>query len=143
MRRLLVVTAAVMVACVALGLAGCGGSSSSPSAQPQLIEGTISLLAGGVDVVNFTATRAGTLSASVNWTSAENDVDIFLVKANCSLANLVAESAGCAESDTVASDERLVMPAVFSTTVTTGSYTLILTNFTSASESATYRLEIN
>jgi len=147
MRRLLVVTAAVMVACVALGLAGCGGSSSSPSspsAQPQLIEGTISLLAGGIDVVNFTATRAGTLSASVNWTSAENDVDIFLVKANCSLANLVAESAGCAESDTVASDERLVMPAVFSTAVTTGPYTLILSNFfSSASESATYRLEIN
>ena len=143
MRRLLVVTAAVMVTCVALGLAGCGGSSSSPSAQPQLIEGTISLLAGGIDVVNFTATRAGTLSASVNWTSAENDVDIFLVKANCSVANLVAESAGCAESDTVASDERLVMPAVFSTAVTTGPYTLILSNFSSASESATYRLEIN
>ncbi len=147
MRRLLVVTAAVMVACVALGLAGCGGSSSSPSspsAQPQLIEGTISLLAGGIDVVNFTATRAGTLSASVNWTSAENDVDIFLVKANCSLANLVAEAAGCAESDTVASDERLVMPAVFSIAVTTGPYTLILSNFfSSASESATYRLEIN
>ena len=103
MRQLLVITAAVMVACVALGLAGCGGSPSSPSVQPQLIEGTISLLAGGTDVVNFTATRAGTLSASVNWTSAESDVDIFLVKANCSVANLVAESAGCAESDTVAS----------------------------------------
>jgi hypothetical protein len=143
MRRLLAVTVAVMVACVALGLAGCGGSPSSPSAQPQLIQGTISLLAGGGDVVNFTATRAGTLSASVNWTSAENDVDIFLVKANCSVANLVAESAGCAESDTVASDERLVMPAIFSTAVTTGPYTLILSNFSSASESATYRLEIN
>ena len=60
-RRLLVITAVVMVACVTLGLAGCGGSPSSPSAQPQLIEGTISRNAGGGNIVNFTATREGTL----------------------------------------------------------------------------------
>ena len=143
MRRLLVVMAAVMVACVALASAGCGGSPSSASAQPQLIEGTITLLAGETDVVNFTATRAGTLSASVDWTTPGGDVDIYLLKANCSLANLYAEVAGCRESDVVASDEGFVRPAVFSTAVTTGQYTLVLFNMGSVSASATYRLEIS
>jgi hypothetical protein len=137
--------AAVMVAFVALASAGCGGggSPSSASAQPQLIEGTLTLPPDEADVVNFTATRAGTLSASVDWTNpGEVDVDIYLLKANCSLEDFYAEVAGCRESDVVASDEGVVRPAVFSTAVTTGQYTLLLFNNDSVSASVTYRLEI-
>jgi len=137
-----VITAAVMVACVALGLAGCGGSPSSPSDQPQLIEGTISLPGYDGNLVNFTATRAGTLSASVDWVSAEIDVDIFLLKATCTLEQLLFDLAGCAWSDSVAKDESYAKPAVFSTTVTPGGYTLVLANL-GPTVSVTYRLEIS
>jgi hypothetical protein len=134
---------AAVAVLVALASAGCGGSPSSASAQPQLIEGTLTLPPDEADVVNFTATRAGTLSASVDWTApGEVDVDIYLLKANCSLEDLYAEVAGCRESDVVASDEGVVRPAVFSTAVTTGQYTFVLFNNDSVSASATYRLEI-
>ncbi len=142
MQRQLVITAAVMVACVALGLAGCGGSPSSPSDQPQLIEGTISLPAYDGNLVNFTATRAGTLSASVDWVSAEIDVDIYLLNATCTYGQLLAESVGCAQADSVATDESYAKPAVFSTTVTPGVYTLVLDNW-GPTVSVTYRLEIS
>ena len=144
MRRLLVVMAAVMVAFVALASAGCGGggSPSSASAQPQLIEGTLTLPPDEIDVVNFTATRAGTLSASVDWGSAENDVDIFLLNATCTLEQLLFDLAGCAWSDSVAKDESYAKPAVFSTTVTPGVYTLVLANL-GPTVSVTYRLEIS
>jgi len=142
MQRQLVITAAVMVACVALGLAGCGGSPSSPSDQPQLIEGTLSLPGYDGNLVNFTATRAGTLSASVDWVSAETDVDLYLLNATCTYGQLLAESVGCAQADSVAMDESYAKPAVFSTTVTPGVYTLVLDNW-GPTVSVTYRLEIS
>jgi len=142
MQRQLVITAAVMVACVALGLAGCGGSPSSPSDQPQLIEGTLSLPGYDGNLVNFTATRAGTLSASVDWVSAETDVDLYLLNATCTYGQLLAESVGCAQADSVATDESYAKPAVFSTTVTPGGYTLVLANL-GPTVSVTYRLEIS
>ena len=142
MQRQLAITAAVMVACVALGLAGCGGSPSSPSDQPQLIEGTISLTAYEGNLVNFTATRAGTLSASVDWVSAEIDVDLYLLNATCTYGQLLAESVGCAQADSVAMDESYAKPAVFSHPVTPGVYTLVFSNY-GPTVSVTYRLEIS
>jgi len=142
MQRPLVLTAAVMVSCVALGLAGCGGSPSSPSDQPQLIEGTLSIPGYDGNLVNFTATRAGTLSASVDWGSAEIDIDIYLITTTCTYGQLLAESVGCAQADSVAMDESYAKPAVFSHTVTPGAYTLVLVN-NDSTVSATYRLEIS
>ena len=133
----------LIMVCAVFSLAGCGGSSTSPSAQLQIIQGSRSLAAAGTDVVNFVATRAGSLSASVDWTNADNDIDTFLVGATCSFSDLLTEAAGCAEADTIASDESLAKPAVFTATVAEGAYTLILTMYSGTTDTVTWRIEIN
>ena len=142
----------LIMVCAVFSLAGCGGSSTSPSAQPQIIQGSRSLAAAGTDVVNFVATRAGSLSASVDWTNADHDIDTFLVGGTCLFSDLLNQVAGCVDGDIMASDDSLAKPAVFTATVTERPYTLILSNSGSFivnfnlfgdANTVTWRIEIN
>ena len=133
----------VIVVGVVFSLAGCGGSSTSPSAQPQIIQGSRTLAEGGLDVVTFVATRAGSLSASVDWTNADHDIDTFLVGGTCLFSDLLNQVAGCVDGDIRASDDSLAKPAVFTATVAEGAYTLILTMYSGTTDTVTWRIEIN
>ena len=132
---------------IVLIVAGCGGSPSSPSSTgPQIIQGTVSVPSMTTDsgaVVHFQPNRAGNLSVSVDWTNSDTDIDILLLGANCTLAELAVEAPGCHRDDVIAFDESLAKPAVLTTAVTAQSYTLVVANWASTSETVTYRLEIS
>ena len=134
-----------MATCLVFAFTGCGGSPTAPSG-PQVFEGT--LLVPSIDdndggVFNFTANRAGTLSARVDWTNPETDIDIYLVPGTCTRADLQGDNPGCGVSDAIADDETLNKPAVFTVAVTERAYTFVVTNYSAVSETVTYRLEIN
>ena len=76
----------------------------------------------------FTTTSTGTVAVTVNWTSASNDVDLFLVRGNapCTLASFIDRSCGfvvTAETLT-AKPEKLSAP-----NLAPGTYTLYIANF--------------
>lgn len=127
-------------------LIGCSNNTTSPSAQPYLNEGSISLGTGpeSIKVVNFGSPQTGILSASVDWANSDNDIDIYLFQATCSIAQIAANEAGCTEEEALASDTTDRKPATLTSAVTVGGYTLIVLNYNDfASDTATYRLEIN
>lgn len=134
-----------MATCLVFAFTGCGGSPTAPSG-PQVFEAT--LLVPSIDdidagLLNFTANRAGTLSARVDWTNSETDIDIFLLPGTCTRADVQAENPGCEDSDAIAEDVTLNKPAVFTVAVTERAYTFVVLNYSAVSETVTYRLEIN
>ena len=127
-------------------LIGCGGSSTSPSSQPQIIQGSVStdtFLLGTIKLVHFSTTKAGTLSSSVNWNNTNNNFDTYLLKGTCTIAKLLSEESGCAYEDRLAGDESDNKPAVFTAAVSVGAYTLIMAYEALAADTATYRMEVN
>ena len=128
-------------------LIGCGGSSTSPSSQSQIIQGSVSTDTGtfllGLKVVHFSTAKAGTLSSSVNWNNTNNDFDTYLLKGTCTIAKLLSEESGCAYEDRLAGDESDNKPSVFTAAVSVGAYTLIMAYEALAADTATYRMEVN
>ena len=127
-------------------LIGCSNSTTSPSAQPHLHQGSLSLGTGpeSIKVVNFGSPRTGILSASDDWTNSDNDIDIYLFQATCSIVHIAANEAGCTEEEAIASDTTDRKPATVTSAVTINGYTLVIVNYNDyISDTATYRLEIN
>ena len=128
-------------------LIGCGGSSTSPSSQPQIIQGSAStdtFLLGIIKLVHFSTTKAGTLSSSVNWNNASNDFDTYLLKGTCTIAMLLSEESGCAYEDRLAGDESDNKPSVFTVAVSVGAHTLLIgREEVFVDDTVTYRMEVN
>ena len=137
---------ALILAGPMLSLLGCSDSTTSPSAQPYLNEGSISLGTGpeSIKLVNFGSPRTGVLTASVDWTNSDNDIDIYLFQATCSIAQIVANETGCTEDEALSSDTGGRKPATLPSAVTVGGYTHLILNYNEVtSDTATYRVEIN
>lgn len=137
------------VAVVLLGLlAACGGGGGNPMpvtlppptpAPPTVVsQGSGPLALDFVaEVTPFTTTVTGTLDATVDWTFATNDVDLFLARGVCtpqlflaSLCNLAASSIS-----TTAKPERLRL-----TGVPPGTYTLMIGNIGPGDESVAWQV---
>ena len=86
---------------VLLGLAlvilvGCGSSPSAPSAFSQQVSGNVAVF--GTNEHAFSATRAGTMTIVLRWTTA-TDLDLYLTNSGCQVANptnctIIASSTG-------------------------------------------------
>lgn len=87
---------------VALSACGGGGSStptpvSTPTPAPTPLPPQVvaqrtgfSLEAGWIAWLPFPTSRAGSLEATVDWTFATNDLDVYLVKGDCNFDQLDA-----------------------------------------------------
>jgi hypothetical protein len=95
------VPGAAAVAALLLVLNACGGGGSgspspvptpTPPPPPQVVASGTGLFieAEFVGRVPITTTRAGSLEATVDWTFATNDVDVALVRGDCSFDQLIA-----------------------------------------------------
>jgi hypothetical protein len=126
-------------------LSGCGGSGtpptvpSTPPPTPAASTAVIhddSFPVGSKVVVpdTFTTSSAGTLTVTVDWTFASNDVDIFVARGSepCTLQTFNDRSCGFLASDesTTMKPEKLTM-----SNLAAGTYTLYVANFGSTDES--------
>ncbi len=148
-------TLMLVAAYAVVGLAGCGGDSGmtpspmpqvsgmTPSPMPQVIEGTVAIPAIDLAVVSIQIDRQGTLSSSVDWTNANNDIDSGLVPGTCTVIQILSDAPGCAEADILAFEESQSKPSVFTASVAPGAHTLALFNLGPEADTVSYRLEIN
>jgi hypothetical protein len=139
-------TAALRVAILLIALAvaytGCSrDSATAPSSLPQIVQGTVALEVFQLAVVNFRVDRAGSLSSRVDWNNSANDIDTALVRGHCTVAQILAEVAGCNEAAAIATDDSFNKPSVLSPSVQPGDHTLVIFNFGPAADTSTYRLE--
>lgn len=96
----LAVAAAVMTTLPSCGGGGGGGgggvttaSTPPPTPPPPVVVAQVtgfSLRAGFTGRLPFTTTRAGTIEATVDWTFATNDVDVALVRGDCTFEQFEA-----------------------------------------------------
>ncbi|MGE4162185.1 MAG: hypothetical protein AB7G23_10685 [Vicinamibacterales bacterium] len=140
-----------------LTLIACGGSSpSSPSANPTpspaptptptaaptlLFQGGGLLPPRTLLITPFTTTATGTIGASVDWTFANSDLDLFLVRGTdpCTLDqfnNRQCPFLGAAESLTT-KPETLSVPDLAA-----GAYTLYVANFADVQESVSVQITL-
>jgi len=135
---------------LALGLAGCG-STTGPDATPTrhlVAQGTFSSVLGtpaakvagfnaDAAVVPFATTTAGTLDVKADWTSASNNIDLFVFTSPCTATQAI--SGDCTElsrtSSTTTKPEQLSVPGFAA-----GSYVLAIANFGSTTEAGTYEI---
>ncbi len=132
-----------------VGLVGCGGSDSGPTAAPTptptpppppptvVRQGGGSLAADEGVQLPFTTTATGTLDVTVDWTFAANDIDAILTRGNCSVDQLLAMQCNVAlvADSATAKPERLRLPGA-----TAGAYTLFIVNVGPGDESASYQI---
>ena len=130
-----------------MGLTACGGgSSSSPSSTPasnpppapvRSVVGNFTFSLGPIGLgqpVEVTVTGTGTVDATVQWTFAANDVDLFLTDRNCN-ATQYLNLASCnilARADSFTSK-----PEVIRQSLASGVYRLWVYNDGPGSESGT------
>jgi len=95
------------------------------------------LNAGFTGRVPFNTSRGGLLEATVEWTFASNDVDVALVRGDCSFAQL--EAAQCPilafSLSTTAKPERIRFDGAAA-----GSYTLFIENTGATNESVSFQV---
>ena len=136
---------------VAVGITGCGGSGtpegpSSPPPTPTpppvttvIEEGAGALESSTAAPVVFTTTRTGTLEAIVDWTFAENDLDLFLARGDepCTLDTFNDRSCGfiATEESVTLKPERLRV-----TGLAAGTYSLYVANFGDTDDSISWQL---
>jgi hypothetical protein len=109
----------------------------NPDGSTTIVEGSFSL-PGGVAAIgsSFVLPAAGTLTFSVDWTSAANDIDIGLATGTCSTTQLslgLCVFAGLEQSDTL-------KPEVLTLSLPAGTYTPVIASFTNATETITYKI---
>lgn len=128
----------LLAAGLVTGLGACGGGGnpggSSPTPTPvptppppvvvSQLQG-FAIEAGIVSFANFSTQRTGTVEATVDWTFAANDLDVYVTPAACSFEQLLADVCsvlGFSESVS-AKPERVRI-----TNVTAGNYILWVAN---------------
>lgn len=102
-----------------------------------IIEGSLSLQGGFIAIFDpFALAQAGSLDFSADWTSSLNDIDIALASGPCTSSQLSAGTctfAGLEESAAL-KPEQMTLP------LSAGTYTPLIGNFTTATETITYRI---
>jgi len=129
-------------------LGGCGGSNN-PTAPPVttapapvstvLAEGSLSELDVNVlaRFAPFTTTAAGVLDVTVDWTLAQDNVEIYLAQGECTIDQVNQRTcpfAGFSESAT-AKPERIHIPSLAA-----GTYSLMIGNRGPSIESVSYQI---
>ena len=134
------------------GLVACGGSSNPvvsttptppPTPPPPVIVAQgqgFPLTSGFTGRVPFTTTSAGQIVATVDWTFASNDVDVLLVRTNCSFDQLEASQCPIVtfSISTTAKPERIQADAQAA-----GAYTLFVENTGARDESVSFQVVLN
>ena len=143
-----------------LVLPGCGGSEgggcatnpagpgcvASASPPPQLVTNIVSqgngpLGADTVAPVVFATAATGSLSATVDWTFASNDVDIYLTRGShpCTLETFNNRTCGFIAT----AENVLTKPERFTVAgLAAGTYTLYVANFGDTDESVAYQVTL-
>jgi hypothetical protein len=90
--------------------------------------------------VQFTTTQAGTIEATLDWTYAENDLDLALVRGDCSFEQFIDEQCqilAFSESET-AKPEKVRVPGEAA-----GPHTMFFYNYGPGDESVSYRIVLS
>jgi hypothetical protein len=143
-------TARGILALVALALLPACGSDSSPTppsttppttlpppTQTVVASGSGALPVLTAGFVPFTTATAGHIDVTVDWTFATNDVDVYLVRGECTFeefVSLLCSIVSFSES-TTAKPERLSYSGA-----TAGVYHLVVANFGPADESVAFQV---
>ena len=123
----------VLLGLALASLVGCGGSPSSPSPFSQQLTGNVAVF--GTNEHAFSATRAGTMTIVLRWSTA-TDLDLYLTNSACQVANptncsiLASSTAPTGAQETV------------SRTVTNGEAFKFVVDNTSETLSSAYTLDI-
>jgi hypothetical protein len=128
-----------------MGLTACGGGSTSPSTPPatnppapvRSVIGNFTYSLGPIGLaqpVEVTVSGTGTVDATVQWTFASNDVDLFLTDRNCNAASYL----GLGSCNILArADSFTSKPEVIRQSLGSGVYRLWVYNDGPGSESGT------
>ena len=135
------------------GLTACGGggggggtggvttsSTPPPTPPPPVVISQIqgfSLRAGFVSFASFSTTSVGTLEATVDWTFATNDLDVYLTPATCTFTQLTANQCTVLafSESTTAKPER-----ARATNVAAGNYTIWVANAGPGDDTLSYQV---
>jgi hypothetical protein len=143
------VTAYISAAALAAALAGCSSNNNSPTTPtptplPTPTAGVIvsqitggALPAGVVAWVPFTTTEAGSLDATVDWTLASDDIDVYLTQGSCDVNTFGTTACpvlGYSESTTAKPEQAHVASAA------AGTYTIFVNNLGPNDESVSYQV---
>jgi hypothetical protein len=148
----LAVLPCLVIAAIAVGLAGCGGDkvvnppTPTPAPPPAQVtrvvsQGSDTLESETLGAVVFNTTTSGTVGVEVNWTFATNDVDIYLARGNdpCTEETFNDRSCGfiATEESPSLKPERLTVP-----NLAAGTYTLYVANFGDTDESVAWQVTL-
>jgi hypothetical protein len=139
----------ILVLSTACGGGGGGptGGSSLPSrtvistGSVQLVDPVTAIgqerLCDAMGFVPFTTPALGTLDATVDWTVASNDIDVYLERGECTCAMALADACQdvASSESTTAKPEKLTV-----TNLSAGSYTLVIGNAGPGRESSSYEV---
>jgi len=128
-----------------VGLTGCGGGSTTPNPPPvnnppapvRSVIGNFTFSLGSVGLaqpVEVTVSGNGTMDATVQWSFASNDVDLYLTDRNCN-ATSIFNLGNC--NVMARADSFTNKPEVIRQTLSTGVYRLWVYNDGPGSESGT------
>ena len=128
-----------------IGLTGCGGGSTTPTPPVnnnppppvRSVIGNFTFSLGSIALaqpVEVTVSGTGTMDATVQWTFAANDVDLFLTDRNCN-ATSIFNLGNC--NVMARADSFTNKPEVIRQTLSTGVYRLWVYNDGPGSESGT------
>jgi len=135
---------------LAVTVASCGGgNSSTPTTTPtptpaptplppQIVaqDTGLALRAGWITWRPFPTSRAGILEATVDWTSADDNIGTFLIKGECDYDQVAA-----GQCETLVSADSAAKPETFTYQSTTAStYTIFIYNDGPDEESISYQV---
>jgi hypothetical protein len=134
--------AGLAVALLVSGLTACGGGgTTSPDSGPVTTalptQSFSNLRPGEAVFAEVTVNGGGTLSSIADWTSASNDLDIYVTAPSCSAGDLVALTACPDLGHTTAVTAK---PEQLAVLVTRGNYRVWVANFGPSTESGTLRM---
>jgi hypothetical protein len=140
-------TSALGALALCVALAGCSGSDSDDDGgtttpnTPQTFTQTLPPLTftglpnGAITSADISITGTGTMTSTVNWTFAQNDVDIYVTSTACAATNNINIQTGCTAIGRTTSV--VAKPETLTVNVTSGNYRIWVVNFGPGAESGT------